>query len=84
MSSRRFSTRELLAYISVFSVLVAGWCLEDRRPLLIWPVLFLTGATLGAPVGLAIGGRKWFIPAGLIGSIAIVMLLWISAIYEVP
>ena len=83
MSSRRFSTRELLGYVTVVAVLGSIWCLEDPGPLLAIPAIFLTGAMLAGPVGLVIGGRKWFIPAALVGSIVFFVLLLIPAMYAV-
>ena len=83
MTSRRFSTRELIAYVTIVAALAAVWCLDDPSPLLGVPALFLPGAMIAGPIGLAFGGRKCFIPAALIGSILFFILLLIPAMNAV-
>ena len=80
MSSRHFSTRELLAYIAVFALLAAVWCMEEPVRVLAIPV---TGAMISGPIDLAIGGRTWFIPFAIAGSILffILLLIWIIRPY---
>jgi len=73
MDSRTFSIGELLLYLTVFCVVCGAWCCEDAD-ILFFPTLFLTGAVVGGPIGLVVGGREWFFPAALTGAAILALI----------
>ncbi len=67
MSGRNFSIGELLAYTTVFAVVLPFWHLAHRHQVAVYPATVLSGVLLCGPIGLALGGRKWFFPAMFVG-----------------
>jgi hypothetical protein len=77
MTSRQFSTGEFLVYLLSVVMVWVTWWINVPGHVLVVPILVLV---MSGPVGLAIGGRKWFLPATAVGFIFFVIQLLLPAI----
>ena len=74
--TRRFSTSEALIYVAAWAICCAGWSI-DYPPIGTWPfsrvipfALFMTPfGLIVAPIGFAIGGRRYFLPGFVVGAV---------------
>jgi uncharacterized membrane protein YczE len=80
MVSRKFSTGEFLTFMTVIAVVCSVWFVDKPNALLAVPAMILPGALIAGPIGFLIGGRKWFVPAALVGSAIWFILILIPAV----
>lgn len=79
-SSRHFSTRETLAYMTGWVIVCAALSLNTANFFTTLTVVSLPGVLIAGPLGLVFGGRRWFWPAAAVGSIIWAMLLLVPVI----
>jgi len=68
-STRQYSTTEVAAYLTACGILCACFNVERWMAIPTICVFVLPGILVAGPMGLAIGGRKWFWPSALFGFI---------------
>ena len=79
-TTRRFSTGEILAYMAGWGIVCAVATLNDSNFFSMLAIVLLPGVLIAGPIGLAFGGRRWFWPAALVGSIIWLLVILTPAI----
>ena len=81
---RRFSTSETLAYMTGWGIICAVITFRDVNFFSMLAIVLLPGVLIAGPVGFAFGGRSWFWPAAVVGSVLWLLVLLLPAVEVAP